>query len=68
MVARGIGHLSLPFAVIPHPVGDSEPALISRKGTDIAAECARILTTPRDELAAEFRATRYPLPPATVPK
>ena len=68
MVARGLGLLSLPIAEIPHPVGDSQPAMISRKGIDIAAECVRILTTPRDELAAEFRARKYPLPPATVAK
>jgi hypothetical protein len=68
VVARGLGHLSLPIAVIAHPVGDAEPELVSRKGFDIADECVRILTTPRDELAAEFRAARYPLPPATVAK
>ena len=68
MVARGLGYSSLPIAVIPHPVGDPQPALVSRKGTDVAAECVRILTTPRDELAAEFRAGKYPLPPATVAK
>ncbi len=68
MVARGLGHLSLPIAVIAHPVGDAQPLLVSRKGVDIAAECVRILTTPRDQLAAEFRAVEYPLPPATVAK
>ena len=68
VVARGLGHLSLPIAIIPHPVGDQNAELISRKGIDIAAECARILTTPAAELDAEFRATKYPLPPATVEK
>ena len=68
MVARGLGHLSLPIAVIPHPVGDPQPQLITRKGTDVAAECVRILTTPRDALDAEFRVKKYPLPPATVAK
>ena len=67
-MARGLGQLSLPIAVIPHPVGDPDPALIRSKGTDIAAECVRILTTPAAELAAEFRAVKYPLPPATVEK
>ncbi|MDB5811040.1 MAG: hypothetical protein JWN94_3162 [Betaproteobacteria bacterium] len=68
MVARGLGHLSLPIAIIPHPVGDSDPALIMRKGIDVAAECIRMLTTPNDELDAEFRTAKYPLPPASVPK
>jgi hypothetical protein len=54
--------------VIPHPVGDPDPAQVSRKGENIAAECARILTTARDELDTEFRAIKYPLPPATVAK
>jgi hypothetical protein len=68
VVARGLGHLSLPIAIIPHPVGSSEAELVTRKGIDIAAECIRLLTTPADELDAEFRTSRYPLPPATVPK
>jgi hypothetical protein len=68
VVARGLGHLSLPIAIIQHPVGSADPELVTRKGIDVAAECIRMLTTPRDELDAEIRAARYPLPPATVPK
>ncbi len=68
MVARGLGHLSLPIAIIPHPVGSAEPELVARKGIDVAAECIRMLTTPADELEAELGNARYPLPPATVPK
>lgn len=68
MVARGLGHLSLPIAIIPHPVGNHDPALVTRKGIDVAAECIRMLTTPAEELDAEFRDARYPLPPASVPK
>jgi hypothetical protein len=60
--------LSLPIAIIPHPVGSTEPALVTRKGIDVAAECIRMLTTPSGELDAEIRTTKYPLPPATVPK
>lgn len=68
VVARGLAHPSLPMAVIAHPVGDPQHDLIARKGTDAAAECARILTTPADALDAEFRAKKYPLPPATAAK
>jgi hypothetical protein len=60
--------LSLPIAIIPHPVGSNDPALVTRKGIDVAAECIRMLTTPGDELDAEIRTTNYPLPPATVQK
>jgi hypothetical protein len=60
--------LSLPIAIIPHPVGSTEPELVTRKGIDVAAECIRMLTTPSGELDAEIRTTKYPLPPATVPK
>ena len=68
MVARGLGHLSLPIAIIPHPVGTADPELVTRKGIDVAAECIRMLTMPADELDAEIRTRKYPLPPATVPK
>ena len=68
MVARGLGHLSWPIAISPHPVGNADPELVSRKGIDVAAECIRMLTMPADELDAEIRTAKYPLPPATVPK
>jgi len=68
VVARGLGHLSLPIAIIPHPVGNADPELVTRRGIDVAAECIRMLTMPADELDAEIRTTKYPLPPATVPK
>jgi len=42
--------------------------VVTRKGIDVAAECIRVLTTPAEELDAEFRNARYPLPPASVPK
>jgi hypothetical protein len=68
VVARGIGHLSLPIAIVPHPVGNQDPSMVTRKGIDIAAECIRMLTTPAAELETEFRDAQYPLPPASVPK
>jgi hypothetical protein len=68
VVARGLGHLSLPIAIIEHPVGSTDPELVTRKGIDIAEECIRMLTTPGDQLDEEIRTTKYPLPPATVPK
>ena len=68
VVARGAGHLSLPIAVIPHPVGDPDPELVRKKGREIAAECARVLSTPSARLEREFEDKKYPLPPACAPK
>ena len=68
VVARGLGHLSLPIAIIEHPVGSTDPELVARKGIDIAEECVRMLTTPAAELDKDIRTTRCPLPPATAPK
>lgn len=68
VVARGLGHLSLPIAIIPHPVGNQDPKLVTGKGIDVAAECIRMLTTPAEELEREMRDGRFPLPPASVPK
>jgi hypothetical protein len=68
VVAHGLGHLSLPIAIIPHPVGDADHERIKGKGIDVADECIRMLTTPSAELDREFRTAKYPLPPATVAK
>ncbi len=68
VIGEGIGPLSLPIVVGPHPVGDRDEALVKRRGEDIAAECARILTTPADALAREFADKTYPLPQAVMPR
>lgn len=54
--------------VVPHPVGDRDESVIRQRGADIARECARMLTTPVDELTREFTGKRYPLPEAVMPR
>lgn len=68
MAAEGIGHLSLPFVVVPHPVGDRDQALIRRRGEAVAAECVRVLTTPVETLQREFRDKQFPPPAALMPR
>jgi hypothetical protein len=68
VAAEGIGHLSLPIVVVPHPVGDRDEALIRRRGEAIAAECVRVLTTPVKDLQREFRDKHFPLPAALMPR
>jgi hypothetical protein len=60
-VGQGIG-VSLPIVVVPHPVGDRDEALITKRGAEIAAECVRVLTTSPESLAREFEDRQYPLP------
>ena len=67
-MGEGIGHVSLPIVVVPHPVGDPDASLIERRGADIAAECVRVLTTPADALAVEFDGREYPLPRGVMPR
>lgn len=67
-VAEGLGHFSLPILVVPHPVGDREPAAVRQKGEAIAAECARVLTEPAPHLEREFQDKQYPLPQAVMPR
>jgi hypothetical protein len=67
-VGEGIGHVSLPIVVVPHPVGDRDPALIERRGAGIADECVRVLTTPAEILAAEFEGKAFPLPRGVMPR
>ena len=68
VTAQGIGHRSLPFVVVPHPVGDRDDALVKRRGEEIAAQCARVLTTPIEQLAREFADKNYPSPDAVMPR
>lgn len=68
MVGEGIGHVSLPIVVVPHPLADRDEELIRKRGVDIAQECVRVLTTPADALAREFAGKQYPLPDAVMPR
>ncbi len=68
MAAQGIGHLSLPIVVVPHPVGDRDQELVKKRGEEIAAECVRVLTTPVEDLAREFEDKQYPPPAAVMPR
>jgi hypothetical protein len=66
IVARGFGHPGLAIVLLPHPIGDSDAEKISRKGVDAAAECVRLLTTPRAAVTREFVAKKFPLPEHAV--
>lgn len=66
--AEGIGHDTLPFVVVPHPVGDRDAALIEQRGADIASACAHALTTPAETLAREVEQHPFPLPDAVMPR
>ena len=68
VTAEGIGHLTLPFVVVPHPVGDRDVALIEKRGAEIAALCVYALTTSADTLAREVRENPFPLPDAVMPR
>ena len=68
MVGEGIGHLSLPIVVVPHPVADRDEELVKKRGEDVAQECVRVLTTPAAALAREFEGKQYPLPKAVMPR
>lgn len=68
VVAESGGYACLPIVVVPHPVGDRDEGVILHRGTAIAAECARILTTAPTELEVEFRARKYPLSTALMPR
>ena len=68
VVGEGIGHVSLPIVVVPHPLGDRDEEVIRKRGVDIAQECVRVLTTPADALAGEFEGKQYPRPEAVMPR
>jgi hypothetical protein len=68
VTGEGVGHVSLPIVVVPHPVGDRDEQLIRQRGGDIAQECVRVLTTPMDELAREFDGKQHPLPKGVMPR
>jgi len=68
VTAEGIGHASLPFAVVPHPVGDRDASLIEKRGADIAEQCVHALTTSAEVLAHEVSEHPFPLPDAVMPR
>lgn len=68
VVGEGIGHMSLPIAVVPHPVGKRDSALIVQTGREVAKECIRLLTTEVGALTREFDGKQYPLPRGVMPR
>jgi hypothetical protein len=66
IVARGEGHNGLAIVMLPHPIGAADSAKIAQKGSDAAAECVRLLTTPAEAVGAEFAAKKFPLPEHAV--
>jgi hypothetical protein len=68
VVGEGIGHVSLPIVVVPHPLADPDETVIRQRGADIANECVRVLTTPVDHLAQEFEGKQFPLPRGVMPR
>lgn len=67
-MGEGIGHVSLPILVVPHPLGHRDEKVIAQAGRDIADECARVLTTATDTLVCEFEGRQYPLPKGVMPR
>ena len=68
VTAEGVGRIALPIVVVPHPVGDRDESLVQRRGAEIAALCAQLLTTPVEQLEREFRGKKFPLPDALMPR
>jgi hypothetical protein len=68
VVSEGIGQMSLPIIVVPHPLGDRDEGVIRKYGEDIAEQCVRVLTTPVEVLEREFKEKQYPLPAAVMPR
>ena len=68
VVGEGIGHVSLPIVVVPHPLGQRQEELIVQAGREIARECVRVLTTDATVLAREFEGRQYPLPRGVMPR
>jgi len=66
IVARGHGHDGLAIVMLSHPIGEADEGRIARKGTDAAAECVRLLTSPREAVLREFAAKTFPLPEHAV--
>jgi len=68
IVARGLGFPALPILLLPHPIGDSDPEQITKKGSGAAEEVVRLLLSPREALEREFGAKKFSLPEHVVSK
>lgn len=60
--------MGLPIVVVPHPVGNCDEVLVQNRGREIAAECARILTAPVDQLTKECESRVFPLTTSLMPR
>jgi hypothetical protein len=66
IVGRGVGHQALPIVMLPHPIGEADESRIAQKGIEAAAECVRLLTTPAEQVSAEYANKKFPLPEHAV--
>ena len=66
IVGRGVGHQALPIVMLPHPIGEADESRIAQKGMEAAAECVRLLTTPAEQVSAEYAHKKFPLPEHAV--
>lgn len=53
--ARALGLPGLPLVTVPHPMGDVSPAEVRTRAADAIQEIVAVITTPREELLAEYR-------------
>lgn len=68
VTATASGLPALPIVAVPHPVGDRDAGRVKGRGAAIAVECARLLTTPAERLAAECLGKTFALPRAVMPR
>jgi hypothetical protein len=66
IVAKGVGYPALPIVLLPHPIGEAHTTKISAKGSEAAADCVRLLTSPGTKVAGEFIGKKFPLPEHAV--
>jgi len=65
-VSRQLDYPGLAILLLPHPIAGPDAARVRGFGADAGPETARLLTTPEDQVAAEFRDKIFPLPEHAV--
>ncbi len=67
-VGRQLDYPGLPIILLPHPIGNTDIEKVRDKGRDAAAEAARLLTTPAEDVAHEYMTREFPIPEFSVAK
>jgi len=62
----GLGYPTLPFSLVPHPVGGIPPETVAARADAAIDQIVHALTTSAERISAEEKERKYPEPKSKV--